>query len=178
MDTKTQQTQTSAHPVRYRPYDFGSAFPRRSREKTAEGFTLIEMMITVAIVAILASIAIPAYQDYVRRGQLTDATNALANLRVQMEQFYQDNRTYAGNQCGGACGIACPNTQYFQYTCQTANNGQSFTLTANGSGGLTTGFGYTINEQNARTSIVPSSLSGWTTPNPNTCWVTKKGGQC
>ncbi|MGH8729012.1 MAG: type IV pilin protein [Burkholderiales bacterium] len=137
------------------------------------GFTLIELMITVAIVAILASIAIPAYSDYVRRGQLSDATSALADLRVRMEQFYQDNRTYAGAQCSGACGVACPNTQFFGYTCATANAGQTYVLTATGAGGLTTGFAYTINQQNARgTTMFYGAAS------TAACWLTKKGATC
>lgn len=52
-------------------------------------------MITVAIVAILATIAYPSYTDYVKRGKLANVTNMLAGIRAQMEQYYQDNRTYA-----------------------------------------------------------------------------------
>ena len=54
------------------------------------GFTLIEVMIVVAIVAILAGIALPSYLDYVRRGQIQEGTTALADGRVKMEQFFQD----------------------------------------------------------------------------------------
>jgi len=59
------------------------------------GFTLIEVMIAVAIVGILIAIALPSYRNYVIRGKLVAGTNALANMRAQMEQYYQDNRTYA-----------------------------------------------------------------------------------
>lgn len=138
------------------------------------GFTLIEMMITVAIIAILASIALPAYQDYVRRGQIQDGTSTLSALRVRMEQFYQDNRSYAGNQCGGNCGIACPNTQFFSYNCNTANNGQTFVLTANGIGPMA-GFTYTINQDGVRTSNI--TAAGWAA-NSAVCWITRRGGQC
>ena len=64
------------------------------------GFTLIEVMITVAIVAILAAVAVPQYTRYIQRGNLVEATNALAEYRVRMEQFYQDNGSY------GAGGFA------------------------------------------------------------------------
>ena len=147
------------------------------------GFTLIEHMIVVAIVAILSSIAIPAYQDYVRRGQLPDGTGSLSSLRVQMEQFYQDNRAYVN--AAGACGVtAIPApTRYFTYACAPnttvgAPAGQSYRITATGAAGaLTNGFVYTINEANAQfTTGVPA---GWTIPAPPaTCWVTRRGGLC
>src|SRR5574341_294426 len=62
--------------------------------RASAGFTLIEVMITVAIVAILAGIAYPTYTDYIVRGRLVDAATALRATRARMEQYYQDNRTY------------------------------------------------------------------------------------
>src|SRR5688572_17819740 len=69
-------------------------FPRRSQQRS-QGFTLIEVMITVAIIGILAAVALPSYRDYVLRGQVVDATSGLAAMRADMERHYQDNRTYA-----------------------------------------------------------------------------------
>jgi len=57
--------------------------------KKQRGFTIIELMIAVAIIAILAAIALPAYNDYIQRGKLTEAFTGLADFRVRMEQFYQ-----------------------------------------------------------------------------------------
>lgn len=149
-----------------------TAIPRLDASR---GFTLIEVMIVVVIIGILASIAVPAYQDYVRRGQIQDGTSTLAALRVRMEQFYQDNRTYAGNACSGACGIPCPATQFFTYNCATANAGQSFVLTANGVGPLA-GFSYTIDQDGGRTSNITAG-GGWAASSA-TCWIIRKGGQC
>jgi type IV pilus assembly protein PilE len=59
-------------------------------------------MITVAIVAILASVGYPAYTDYLRRGQLPEATAALSDYRVKMEQYFQDYKNY-GTTNGGDC---------------------------------------------------------------------------
>ena len=68
------------------------------------GVTLIELMIVVVIVAILASIAVPSYRNYVIRSQRTDATAALLRLAAAQEKFYLQNNTYASNasQVGGA----------------------------------------------------------------------------
>src|SRR3989449_7965409 len=58
------------------------------------GFTLIELMVAIAIVAILAAIALPNYTDYVRRGKIQEATSTLLAMRTKMEQYFQDNRSY------------------------------------------------------------------------------------
>src|SRR5450631_4724882 len=67
----------------------------RMHHGRSKGFTLIELMIVVAIVAILTTIAYPNYRDYVIRGQLVDATQGLSALRANLERYFQDNRTYA-----------------------------------------------------------------------------------
>ena len=53
------------------------------------GFTLIELMIVVGIIAILASIAIPSYSDYVRRSRITEAVSALSGMRVRISSSRQ-----------------------------------------------------------------------------------------
>jgi type IV pilus assembly protein PilE len=59
------------------------------------GFTLIELMITVAIVAILASIALPSYQEYVKRGHRAAAQSEMMDIANRQQQFLLANRTYA-----------------------------------------------------------------------------------
>ena len=61
------------------------------------GFSLIELMVVVAIAAVLISVAIPSYRDYVRRGAIEEATSQLSAGRVVFEQFFLDNRTYDGS---------------------------------------------------------------------------------
>lgn len=142
---------------------------RCKQARSHRGFTLIELMIAVAIVAILVSLALPAYRDYVLRGQLSDARNQLSSWAARMEQFYQDNRNYGTS--GGACGVTVPNTSNFTLTC--TNTGQAFVLTATGTGG-TAGFSYTINQTSARSSTVSAAWGGTT----QACWVTRRGEPC
>lgn len=139
--------------------------------KMQKGFTLIELMIVVAIVAILATVIIPSYSDYIKRGKVTEATSNLAGLRVAMEQYYQDNRQYLN---GAVCGIgATPTaTQNFSYTCVATAT--TYTITATGQPSMA-GFAYTINELNAK--VTTAAPAGWGVA-PINCWVTKPGGTC
>jgi type IV pilus assembly protein PilE len=133
------------------------------------GFTLIEVMITVAVVAILAAVALPQYRDYVTRGRIPEATSRLATLQVQAEQYFQDNRTYVG---APACSADTTTSRYFNFSC-SASSATAFTLRAVGKDAMA-GFTYTVTQAGAKaTSAVPS---GWTTS--ATCWITKKGGVC
>ena len=65
------------------------------------GFTLIELMITVAIVGILTAIALPSYQSHVTKTQRTDAQGALSSMGVAMERYFAANNTYVGAATGG-----------------------------------------------------------------------------
>jgi len=124
--------------------------------RRAAGFTLIELMVVVVIVAILAKIAIPSYQRYIQRGDLVEGTQALAQYRVQMEQYYQDNNTYSN---GGACGVAAPTLVNFTLSCVIASAGQQYTATATGvSSGLLNNFVYTIDETNDQSTV---STGNW-----------------
>lgn len=142
--------------------------------RRARGFTLIELMVTVAIAAILASVSIPMYRDYVLRSRIIDATSKLSDFRVRMEQYFMDNRTYAD---GGKCGVADPKDNDeagFTIACTDAS-ATAYTATAKGkeSKGMK-GFEYQIVASGAKkTNAVPT---GWTSKDD--CWVTKKDGSC
>ncbi len=135
--------------------------PKHLRRTASQlGFTLIELLITVTIVGILAAIAVPSYQNYIRRGQIEEATAALSSGRVSLEQFFLDNRTFAGATCPGS-------TSHFALTCRLTAT--TYTITATGSG-ASSGFAFTINEQNARSTSGP-----W---GSGACWIDRKGGTC
>lgn len=148
----------------------------KSRHK---GFTVIELMITVVIIAVLAAIALPSYRDYILRGKLVDAHTALADFRVQMEQFYQDNRRYDGAGLGG-CGAIAPTSKYFTFACvPAAAPAQTYVATATGIAAEgTNGFAYTINQTNARATVVtaPASTAGWSSN--AACWIRAKPNVC
>ncbi len=143
------------------------------------GFTLIEVMITVAIVAILAAIALPAYGDYILRGRLVDATSALAAQRAKLEQYYQDNRTYATVSATilGPCDTTNTATTWtvktFTLTCSGVS-ATAYALTMTGSGS-TNGFAFTVNQANTQTTVLTSSTWGSGTYN---CWIGRKADSC
>lgn len=62
--------------------------------ETQRGFTLIEMLITMAILGILAAIAIPAYNGYITTAKMTEADNNLAAIRLAEEEFFLENNRY------------------------------------------------------------------------------------
>lgn len=146
--------------------------------KYSKGFTLIEILMVVALIGILAAIAIPAYSDYVTRGKLVEASTQLSNLRVQIEQSFQDNRNYSsyvvGNGTASSCNLqstgasAIVGAKYFNYTCNTSAT--TYTFTATGIGNLSK-YSYTIDQNNNKTSATP-----W--GNGATCWIMSKGSSC
>jgi len=152
-----------------------------SRRRPA-GFTLIEVMITVAIIGILAAVALPSYRDYILRGQLVDATNLLAAGQANMERYFQDNRTYAAvgtiyPPCDGNIPVAQRTQGLFVLTCtgSDAPTGTAYTLRATGSGAVTS-FVYTINQQSVKSTVI-SSGAPWPA-GTSACWVMKKGQSC
>ncbi|RQO62630.1 type 4 fimbrial biosynthesis protein [Paucibacter sp. KBW04] len=143
------------------------------------GFTLVELMIVVAIVGILAAVALPSYKDYIRRGTLPEAFSQLADYRIKLEQYYQDNRNYGGAACADAAGapawanFAPSSARNFSYACVTSNGGQGYTVTATGkSGTAALGHVFTINHSNAQTTTL---FKGDATN--KSCWLSR-GSEC
>jgi type IV pilus assembly protein PilE len=156
---------------------------RLEREMSAShfgGFTLIEVMITVAVIAILAAVALPSYLDYVTRGNLVEARSNLSDMRTRLEQYFLDNRAYpsSSGDCIPYAAGAAPagkiylpgNSKNFTVDCQTMS-ATGYTVRAQG-----LGFTFTIDQANNKVTVaVPS---GWHTPSPNSCWVMRKSGEC
>ena len=73
---------------------------KRNVSARESGFTLIELMIVVAIIGIIAAIALPSYSQYVERTRATDAQGALTSLASSLERFHTQSSTYAGATLG------------------------------------------------------------------------------
>ena len=143
------------------------------------GFTLIEVMITVAVIAILAGVALPQYFDYVTRSRLVEAKTNLVDMRTRLEQFFLDHRTYPEScidpdKTPTDKQIRLPaSAKFFDTKC--ALTATTYTVTATGTGSMA-GFVFTVNEANVRATT--GVKTGWAKPNPNTCWAGRKNGEC
>ena len=149
--------------------------------KTQHGFSLIELMIVLAIIGILAAIAVPNYNEYVTKSKLAEAIGPLSDMRVKMERHFQDNRTYVGACAAGTTAPLPTGTRYFAFTCPTLT-ATTFTVTATGIAGQGMGgFAYSVDQANLQSTAIgaPASTDGWVTS--ANCWVTRKGaapGSC
>lgn len=161
-----------------------TSFARSIRHRIA-GFTLIEVMITVAIVAILAAVALPNYRNYVIRGKLVPQTNALAAMRAQMEQYYLDNRTYLSittvtPNILSPCDDTSVSKTYDTYSLSCASKSatayviQSVATTTSPA----TPAAYTMDQSGLQATTALPSYWGALPANASGCWIMRKGDSC
>lgn len=147
-------------------------YPRTQMEsamnKMQKGFTLVEILIVVAIIGLLAAVALPGYQDYMKRARVAEATATMTEARIRFTQIYQDYKAYNG---GPALPPQCTQngaiTTYFDFTCPVVLPA-SYSISAVGKGSMV-GFSFTVDQTNARTSTNTWNIVG------ATCWITRPG---
>jgi type IV pilus assembly protein PilE len=155
---------------------------RDSRRLRQAGFTLIELMITLAIVSILVAIAVPNYRSYVLRGQVANGTNGLSAMSANMERYFQDNRTYLpANGFTPPC-LQLPSATYGTFTVACPTTGPlvttqyTYIIYATGAG-ATAGFVYSIDNTGAQVSTVAAPAPTSWRPGCPTSWEFS-AGQC
>lgn len=137
--------------------------------KTFRGFTLIELMIAVAIVAILAGIAIPGYSNYVNRGKIKTAQSDLVSLGLNYENYYQRKLSYPSTSFADLAALKAqfkswsPASAALDFSFQSLNaSGSSYELVATGASGKLSGCVITL-KSNGDKTISSCSLGngGW-----------------
>ena len=141
--------------------------------KSSRGFTLIELMVVLVIVAILTAIAVPAYQSYIARQKLSAAEGDLVALSMNMENYLQNNTQYPAVQATTiAIQAVLPSwtpaqSADFSYaitavTQPTATVAGAYTIQASGTSGTVSGCTITLTSANGRTlSGCPGGATTW-----------------
>lgn len=102
-----------------------------SKIKVNTGFTLIELIIAIAIVGILASIALPSYQEHVRNTRRTDARDALSNAAQIMERQYTSTNAYTGGTIVKDVAFSSPSGYYSVTATELTTGTYTLVSTAN-----------------------------------------------
>ena len=113
----------------------------------SKGYTLIELLMTIAILAIITAIAIPAYQGYISTSRNTEGRQNLASIRLAQKEYFLENNRYFPDPDGTASTTSGTLSAYwspaetndadrnFDYSVTSSNSGRTYTATATGRGG-------------------------------------------
>jgi len=138
------------------------------KRQLQQGFTLIELMIVVAIIGILAAVALPAYQDYTKRAKMSEVILASSACRTSITEVYQSNNATSlptANNWG--CEASGQTSKYVALVTTDNNGGISVTATGFGDAGAT------FQIDGTTVSLVPTALANAaiTTSTPLAQWI-------
>ena len=136
---------------------------------TQRGFTLIELMIVVAIIGILAAIAVPQYSDYVTRSRRADGQTTLLQVAQALERCYTQFSAYTNTSCAvvgtGGVSQASPEGYYVIAAAGSALSASALTLTATRQGAQAT------NDSDCTTlTLTHLGVQGATGADTDSCW--------
>jgi len=136
-----------------------------------KGFTLIELMIVVAIIGILAAIAIPAYQDYTIRAQVTEGMNLASALKAEIAEYYAQSGTWPTTVLVGATGLGHPSVPSGKYVQQIQiNTAGTLVVTFSNAGGFQANAKITGNTLALQPALSGPALTG----NEDVVWACGK----
>ncbi|WP_371377880.1 type IV pilin protein [Thalassotalea aquiviva] len=103
-----------------------------NKRQPVNGFSLIELLVAIAIVGIIATIAMPTYTSFVSKSNRTEGQRELLKMANLQEQYFADNRKYTPNLSvlGFSSNAVVTESGYYQISATTTNNHTQFTLTA------------------------------------------------
>lgn len=124
-----------------------------------KGFTLLELMVTVAVVAILASIAYPSYQSFVLRSHRAEAIEGLLSAQLRQEEWRVKNGSYTN----AMTDLGSPTSTYYNFSASAISGGvPTYTLTASAAGSQ-------LNDTNCLTLTINNTDTKGSSPGSD-CW--------
>ncbi len=139
-------------------------------KRLQKGFTLIELMIVVAIIGILAAVALPAYQDYTVRAKMSEVILGMSACRTSITEVYQSGPNTAPGANGWGCEIGATQATKYVAGISTGQNGE---VTA-----TVTGISASVN--GSLVTLIPwatsTAAATFATGNSSTLWGWKCGG--